>query len=63
MATVLVSFGLILCVVLIMSVGVLFGRKPLSGGSCGNGEDRKPECAECEKYGQNGQVRCPGQKG
>jgi hypothetical protein len=63
METVLISFGIILFVVLIMSVGVLFGRKPLSEGSCCNGEGQKTECADCEKYGKAGPLQCPKETG
>ncbi|MCA6062362.1 (Na+)-NQR maturation NqrM [Thalassolituus marinus] len=34
MSTLLVAFGVMLTVVTIMAVGVIFGRKPISG-SCG----------------------------
>ena len=34
MTTLLLSFALLLCVILAMSVGVLLGRKPIKG-SCG----------------------------
>jgi hypothetical protein len=58
MATLLITFGLILAVVLFMAVGVMFGRKPLSGGCC-DSETPNPDCAVCEKQGKNGSP-CPG---
>jgi hypothetical protein len=55
MVTVFITFGLILFVVFIMSIGVIFGRKPISGGSCGGCEGLKDDCAAgCEKYEKNG---------
>jgi hypothetical protein len=58
MATLLITFGVILLAVLFMAVGVVFGRKPLSGGCCDKG-DGKTDCAVCEKQGENGSP-CPG---
>ncbi|MDR1238839.1 MAG: hypothetical protein LBK27_01875 [Treponema sp.] len=54
LATVLISFGIVLVVVLGMSIGVLLGRKPLSEGGCCDGSGTKAECAGCEKYDKNG---------
>jgi hypothetical protein len=48
-ATVLITFGIVLFVVLAMSIGVLLGRKPISEGSCCEGSNLKPECAGCER--------------
>ncbi len=49
MATVLISFILFSLVILIMSVGVLMGRKPVQG-SCG-GLANVDGIAECELCG------------
>jgi hypothetical protein len=58
MATLLISFGLVLLAVLFMAVGVVFGRKPLSGG-CGEDGAQKDDCAGCEKYGKKNPSPCP----
>jgi hypothetical protein len=44
MSTFFVTFGIILFLVLIMAIGVLFGRKPIQG-SCGGYENLHMECA------------------
>jgi uncharacterized protein len=49
----LVTFGVIVLLVLLMAVGVLFGRKPIAG-SCGGYKAIDVECAAgckdpCEK--------------
>lgn len=49
MQTLLISFGLIAFVMLIMSVGVLMGRKPVQG-SCG-GLNKIEGMGECEICG------------
>lgn len=48
MASFLITFFIVAIVVLIMSVGVLFGRKPVQG-SCGglNNIDGMKECEIC----------------
>lgn len=48
MATVLITFLLMVIVLVIMSVGVLFGRKPVQG-SCGglNNIDGLKKCEIC----------------
>ncbi|MDR2210210.1 MAG: hypothetical protein LBO65_01890 [Spirochaetaceae bacterium] len=61
MAAVMISFGIILVVMVLMSMGLFFGRRPLSGGSCG-GED-PAGCAGCEKYGKDAGPQCPKEKG
>ena len=48
-----VTFGIIVFLVLIMAIGVLFGRKPIAG-SCGGYEHLNMKCAigcktPCEK--------------
>jgi hypothetical protein len=53
MTTLLVTFGIIVFLVLIMAIGVLFGRKPIAG-SCGGYEALHIACAAgcahpCEK--------------
>jgi hypothetical protein len=53
MATLLITFGIILVVVGLMSIGVIFGRKPISGGSCCDKAGMNGECAGCEKNGKN----------
>ncbi|MDR1278834.1 MAG: hypothetical protein LBK02_08790 [Treponema sp.] len=58
MATLLITFGVILVVVGLMSVGVIFGRKPISGGSCCDKAGPDAGCAGCEKNGKNGPP-CP----
>ncbi|MDR2258382.1 MAG: hypothetical protein LBE14_04440 [Treponema sp.] len=51
MVTLLITFGLILFVVCIMSIGVIAGRKPISGGGCGGCESLKNDCAAgCKKF-------------
>ena len=40
----LVTFGIIVLLVLIMAVGVMFGRKPIAG-SCGGYKALDAECA------------------
>ncbi|MDR2314315.1 MAG: hypothetical protein LBE02_07250 [Spirochaetaceae bacterium] len=53
MATLLITFGLIFFVICIMSVGVIFGRKPLSERGCGGCESPDGDCAAgCKKYGE-----------
>jgi hypothetical protein len=49
LTTLLISFGIILFVVLIMAVGVIFGRRPLAGGCCDD-KERKADCAGCVKH-------------
>ena len=49
----LVTFGIIILLVLLMAVGVIFGRKPIAG-SCGGYKALDVECAAgcknpCEK--------------
>lgn len=49
----LVTFGIIVLLVLLMAVGVIFGRKPIAG-SCGGYKALEVECAAgcknpCEK--------------
>jgi hypothetical protein len=58
MVTVIITFGIILFVVFIMSIGLILGRKPISGGSCCDGARQNAECAGCEKYEKSG---CPPQ--
>jgi hypothetical protein len=61
MVTTLITFGIILLVVLMMSIGVILGRKPISGGTCGGKPDLKTGCAGCEKYEKDGRsTGCPG---
>jgi len=53
MSTFLVTFGIIVFLVLIMAIGVMFGRKPIAG-SCGGYKVLDVECAAgckepCEK--------------
>lgn len=53
MQTFLVTFGIIVVLVLLMAIGVMFGRKPIAG-SCGGYEVLKLKCAAgckdpCEK--------------
>jgi hypothetical protein len=51
MTTILITFGLILAVVGMMSLGVIFGRKPLSHENCGGCEGLKDDCAAgCTKF-------------
>lgn len=40
----LVTFGVIVFLVLIMAIGVIFGRKPIAG-SCGGYKELDVECA------------------
>ena len=40
----LVTFGVIVFLVLIMAIGVMFGRKPIAG-SCGGYKELDVECA------------------
>jgi hypothetical protein len=49
MMSLLVTFAVIALVVLLMSVGVLFGRKPVQG-SCG-GMNKISDLGECEICG------------
>lgn len=44
MITFLVTLGIILLLVLIMAIGVIFGRKPIAG-SCGGYNSLEIECA------------------
>lgn len=49
----LITFGVIVLLVLLMAIGVIFGRKPIAG-SCGGYEAINAECAigckqPCEK--------------
>lgn len=44
MSTFFVTFGIIAVLVLLMAVGVLFGRKPIAG-SCGGYKALDAECA------------------
>ncbi|MDR1889455.1 MAG: (Na+)-NQR maturation NqrM [Zoogloeaceae bacterium] len=53
MTTFFVTFGVIVFLVLIMAIGVMFGRKPIQG-SCGGYDALGAECAigcktPCEK--------------
>lgn len=49
MTTFLVTLGVILLLVLLMSIGVIFGRKPIAG-SCGGYNTLDIECAAgCKK--------------
>jgi hypothetical protein len=53
MSVFLVTFGIILFLVLLMAIGVMFGRKPIAG-SCGGYERLNIKCAAgcktpCEK--------------
>lgn len=49
METFLVTFGVIALLVLLMAVGVLFGRKPIAG-SCGGYTALEVDCAAgCKK--------------
>lgn len=48
MEIILVTFGIFLGVVLVMSVGVLFKRKPIQG-SCGGIANFMGSCDICEK--------------
>ncbi|GHT89737.1 hypothetical protein FACS1894101_0870 [Betaproteobacteria bacterium] len=53
MVTFFVTFGIIVFLVFIMTIGVLFGRKPIAG-SCGGYENLNMKCAigcktPCEK--------------
>jgi hypothetical protein len=54
MVTMSITFGLILLVVFMMSIGVILGRKPISGGSCCDSQSLKAECAGCKKHEKNG---------
>lgn len=44
METFLVTFGIIVLLVLLMAIGVIFGRKPIAG-SCGGYKAIDVECA------------------
>lgn len=48
MDIVFVTFGIFLSIVLIMSVGILFKRKPIAG-SCGGIANLMGSCDICEK--------------
>jgi hypothetical protein len=51
MATILITFGLILAAIGMMSLGVIFGRGPISKENCGGCEGLKDDCAAgCAKF-------------
>jgi hypothetical protein len=54
MVSLLITWGIIVFVVFIMSIGVIFGRKPLSEGSCHDGSGMNAKCAGCEKHETGG---------
>jgi hypothetical protein len=58
MTTILITFGLILAAVGMMSLGVIFGRKPMSKENCGGCEGLKDDCAAgCTKFENIGPSR------
>ena len=56
MSTILLTFLILLILLLGMSVGVIFGRKPIAG-SCGGLQGLDPE-RDCELCGGN-PSKCP----
>ena len=56
MSTILLTFLILLILLLGMSVGVIFGRKPIAG-SCGGLQGLDPD-RDCELCGGN-PLKCP----
>jgi hypothetical protein len=54
MTTLLMTFGLILLAMALLSAGLIFGGKPMRGGSCCDKADPEKGCAGCEKRGDAG---------